>query len=52
MVKTELSYNPYLRETIVKFNDQPPRINSLIEKFREKKLFVHEEKQPVSVKQK
>lgn len=38
MVRTELSYNPYLRETIVKFNEQPPRINSLIEKFREKKL--------------
>ena len=38
MVKTELSYNPYLRETIVKFNDQPPRINSLTEKYRDKKL--------------
>lgn len=38
MVKTELSYNPYLMETVVKFNDQPPKINSIIEKYRDKKL--------------
>lgn len=37
MVKTELSYNPYLMETVVKFNDQPPKINSIIEKYRDKK---------------
>jgi hypothetical protein len=26
MVKAELSYNPYLQETEVKFNGRPPRI--------------------------
>ena len=34
MVKVELSYNPYVRETIVKFNGQEPRVNSLIEKYK------------------
>lgn len=38
MVKAELSYNPYLKETEVKFNGRPPRINSLIEKFQNKRL--------------
>ena len=38
MVKAELSYNPYLQETEVKFNGRPPRINSLIEKFQNKRL--------------
>jgi len=38
MVKTELSYNPYLREMIVKFNGQAPRVNSLVEKYQTKKL--------------
>lgn len=35
MIKAELSYNPYLLETIVKFNGQKPRINSLVEKFQD-----------------
>ena len=34
MVKVELSYNPYLLKTKVLFNDQEPRINSLVEKYR------------------
>ena len=38
MVKAELSYNPYLQETEVKFNGRSPRINSLIEKFQNKRL--------------
>lgn len=38
MVKTELSYNPYLRETAVKFNGQAPRINSQIEKYQDKRM--------------
>lgn len=38
MVKAELSYNPYLMEINVKFNGQPPRINSLIEKYQNKPL--------------
>lgn len=33
MVKAELEYNPYLLETIIKFNGQKPRINSLVEKY-------------------
>jgi len=32
MVKAELSYNPYLLETNVKFNGELPKINSLVEK--------------------
>lgn len=35
MVKAELSYNPYLMETIVNFNGQAPRINSQIEKYQD-----------------
>lgn len=35
MVKAELTYNPYLMEMNVKFNDQAPRINSLIEKYKD-----------------
>ena len=38
MAKAELSYNPYLMETEVKFNGRSPRINSLIEKHKNKKL--------------
>lgn len=38
MVKAELSYNPYLLETKVKFNGQEPKINSLVEKYQEGKL--------------
>ena len=38
MVKTELSYNPYLRETIVKFNGKDPKINSQIEKYQKCKI--------------
>lgn len=35
MVKTELEYNPYLQETKIKFNGKEPRINSLVEKYKE-----------------
>lgn len=38
MVKTELSYNPYLLETIVKFNRKKPRLNSLVGKYQDGKL--------------
>lgn len=38
MVKAELSYNPYLLETKVKFNGQEPKINSLVEKYENDKL--------------
>ncbi|RSK26538.1 hypothetical protein EJF36_06510 [Bacillus sp. HMF5848] len=38
MVKAELSYNPYLLETKVKFNGHEPKINSLVEKYQEGKL--------------
>jgi|GEM_PF-1206883 len=34
MVKAELSYNPYLRETEVRFNGQEPKINSIVEKYK------------------
>ena len=34
MVKAELSYNPYLLETKIKFNGEKPRINSLVEKLQ------------------
>lgn len=35
MVKAELSYNPYLLETKIKFNGEKPRINSLVEKYQD-----------------
>lgn len=38
MVKAELSYNPYLLETKIKFNGQEPRINSLVEKYQHETL--------------
>lgn len=38
MVKAELSYNPYLLETIIKFNGRNPRINSLVEKYQQNVL--------------
>lgn len=47
MVKAELSYNPYLRETIVNFNGQAPRINSQIEKYQDKRLHDWIEKLPL-----
>jgi hypothetical protein len=34
MVKAELSYNPYLLETGIKFNGNKPKINSLVEKYQ------------------
>lgn len=40
MVKVELKYNPYVLETKVYFNGQLPKINSQIEKFENKRLFV------------
>lgn len=33
MINAELNYNPYLRETNIKFNGQVPRVNSLVEKY-------------------
>ncbi|MCF0105742.1 MAG: hypothetical protein HUJ53_03170, partial [Holdemanella sp.] len=38
MPKTELEYNPYLNETIVRFNGKEPKINSLVEKY-DKEIF-------------
>ena len=38
MVRAELNYNPYLLETEVRFNGNPPRINSLVEKYENEKL--------------
>ncbi len=38
MIKTELHYNPYCRQTLVKFNGQLPHINSLIEKYQNRPL--------------
>ena len=38
MVKVELEYNPYLMETIVRFDGREPRINSLVEKYQNSKL--------------
>lgn len=38
MVKAELSYNPYLLETSIKFNGRKPRINSLVEKYHQNVL--------------
>ncbi len=38
MIKAELFYNPYLLETEVRFNGNPPRINSLVEKYQKEKL--------------
>ena len=38
MIKAELSYNPYLLETLIRFNNQSPRINSQVEKFQEGSL--------------
>lgn len=38
MVHADLEYNPYLLETKVSFNGNPPRINSLIEKYQNEKL--------------
>lgn len=35
MVKAELSYNPYLLETNIKFNGRNPRINSLVERYQQ-----------------
>ena len=38
MINAELSYNPYLMETKIHFNGQPPRINSLVEKYQNMSL--------------
>jgi len=46
MVKAELSYNPYLMETIIKFNGQSPKINSPVEKYQEGKLHLWIDKLP------
>ena len=33
MVYVELSHNPFLRETLVRFNGREPRVNSTIERY-------------------
>ena len=38
MVKVELAFNPYLMETIVRFNGHEPKINSLVEKYQKGRL--------------
>ena len=38
MVTATLSYNPYLVKTQIKFNNNKPRINSLVEKYQNEKL--------------
>ena len=38
MINAELSYNPYLKETDIRFNGQPPRVNSLVEKYQNMNL--------------
>lgn len=38
MINAELSYNPYLKETEIRFNGQPPRVNSLVEKYQNMNL--------------
>ncbi|WP_270275413.1 hypothetical protein [Weissella confusa] len=38
MVRAEISYNPYLLETKVIFNNQPPKMNSRVNKFTRAKL--------------
>ena len=38
MVTASLSYNPYLVKTVIKFNKNEPRINSLVEKYQKEKL--------------
>lgn len=38
MVRAEISYNPYLLETKVMFNNQPPKMNSRVNKFTGAKL--------------
>ena len=35
MVKAELSYNPYIQNTIIRFNGQEPKINSLVERYQD-----------------
>jgi hypothetical protein len=45
-VKAELSHNPYLLETKVKFNGHEPKINSMVEKYRAAKLQSWTEKLP------
>ena len=47
MVTAELSYNPYLLETAIRFNEQPPHINSLVEKFQKGMLQKWIQKVPV-----
>lgn len=32
-IKVELKYNPYIKETIILFNEKAPRINSQVEKY-------------------
>lgn len=35
MEKVELNYNPYIRETEIRFNGQKPHINSQVEKYEQ-----------------
>jgi len=46
MVKADLSYNPYLNETTIRFNGKKPRINSLVEKYEDKLLYEWIDKLP------
>ena len=38
MAKVTLSYNPYLMETSIKFNDRDPYANSIVERYTKSKL--------------
>ena len=46
MINAELTHNPYLLQTSVKFNGHAPRINSQIEKYEDKTLTDWVEKIP------
>lgn len=46
MAKVELSYNPYLLETKVLFNGKEPRINSLVEKYKDGSLYAWIDQMP------
>ena len=47
MVKVEVNYNPYLKETDIKFNGQNPRINSIVEKYQHDSIQTWTSKMPM-----
>lgn len=47
MVKVEVNYNPYLKETAIKFNGQKPKINSIVEKYQQDIIQTWINKMPV-----